>query len=435
MLLTSNRWLIGLFMLFVVGQTQAQIVYSIKLQNGVFTMVAIDLSTCEYCEIGPANGFYSDMVLYPNGSYAQVGSLVNPPRGVIYTFTAPNYTMSTFTGPVGSQFDGAVYGANGLVYINGTTGGQPALFSFNPVTQQLIFIGNLPVLISDIYFLNGQLYGISHSSPPAIWQIDISNPSQSVHVQDLPIYYIPGVFSVGASVFMGIGSTVYQYDVANNSLEPLCTFNNPIISPYQIASAAPGGVEPDCFCDTDAGTFQAYNIQICGDQDATANHLGDHVLDADDILRFILFSNPANPMGSSIQTSTSPTFPFAAPLQAGVTYYIAAIAGNNVNGNVDPNDPCFSISDFVAVVWHPLPTVVLTASQTDVCTGDCRMIDVVFTGTAPFALTYTANGGNPVTQTFSSNTGTLQVCPPPGTPPGSFTVQATALTDAYCTCN
>jgi len=38
------------------------------------------------------------------------------------------------------------------------------------------------------------------------------------------------------------------------------------------------------------------------------------------------------------------------------------------------------------------------------------------------------------TVAIPDNTGTFEICPPPGTPPGSFTVQATALTDAYCTC-
>lgn len=96
---------------------------------------------------------------------------------------------------------------------------------------------------------------------------------------------------------------------------------------------------------------------MCINQPATLPHLGDEVPDGNDLLQFILFSDPTDTLGSIIAISNTPTFTFnPATMQTGVTYYVAAIAGNNVGGNVDFNDPCFDISDNAAgLIWYPLP--------------------------------------------------------------------------------
>lgn len=134
-------------------------------------------------------------------------------------------------------------------------------------------------------------------------------------------------------------------------------------------------------------------------------------------------------------TSNTPTFTFnPATMQTGVTYYVAAIAGNNVGGNVDLNDPCLDVSNAAQLIWRPLPTVAFSVANPDVCAGACTTVMATFTGSAPFTLTYTTPGGGPVTQTFSSNMGTFQVCAPAGAPVGGFSVQATALVDEWCTC-
>jgi len=121
-------------------------------------------------------------------------------------------------------------------------------------------------------------------------------------------------------------------------------------------------------------------------------------------------------------------------MQRGVTYYLAAIAGNNLNGNVDLNDPCLNISNAAQVVWHPLPTVVFSVANPNVCTGTCTTVTATFAGTAPFTLTYYSPASGIVTQTFSGNTGTFQVCTTVGSPPGSLVVQATSVVDGWCAC-
>ena len=187
-------------------------------------------------------------------------------------------------------------------------------------------------------------------------------------------------------------------------------------------------------CPTDAGTMLEQTLHACINVPATLTHNADEVLDNDDLLQFILFSDPSDTLGSIIVTSNTPAFIFnPATMQTGVTYYVAAIAGNNVGGNVDLNDPCFDISNAAQLIWHPLPEVELQTDNSDVCPGGCRTLTATLTGTPPFTLTVTSPAGT-TTLTIQDNTGTFEICPPIGTPPGSFTVQATALTDAYCAC-
>lgn len=81
----------------------------------------------------------------------------------------------------------------------------------------------------------------------------------------------------------------------------------------------------------------------------------------------------------------------------------------------------------------PLPTVSFAGSP-EVCSGGCLSFNVSLTGTPPFSLTYTAGAG-PQTQNFNTNSGTLEICPPVGTPPGQVTLAAVSLSDANCVCD
>jgi hypothetical protein len=122
-------------------------------------------------------------------------------------------------------------------------------------------------------------------------------------------------------------------------------------------------------------------------------------------------------------------------MQTGVTYYLATLAGDNLNGNVDLNDPCLDISNIAAqVIWREKPTVAFTVANPNVCAGACTSVTATFTGVPPFNLTYTTPNGT-FTQTFSSNTSTFQVCTPINAAAGSFQLVATSLVDAWCSCN
>jgi hypothetical protein len=197
--------------------------------------------------------------------------------------------------------------------------------------------------------------------------------------------------------------------------------------------------DPPCLCITDAGTVQNGVQEICISTSALVPFNNDEVLDNDDFLQYILFSDLTDTLGSILVTSNTPNIAFnPATMQTGITYYLATIAGNGLNGNVDLNDDCLSISNASEVIWHPQPSVSFAAPNPDVCVGGCITLEVTLTGTPPFGLTgEILEGGNVVgtfNENFLQNNGTLNACAPLGTAPGSLSVLAITLSDANCSC-
>ncbi|MCC6410087.1 MAG: gliding motility-associated C-terminal domain-containing protein, partial [Saprospiraceae bacterium] len=101
-------------------------------------------------------------------------------------------------------------------------------------------------------------------------------------------------------------------------------------------------------------------------------------------------------LGTVYATNNLPVFDFVSPLQTGVTYYISAIAGNNVAGSVDLNDPCLNIAFGAPVQWRPLPTASLSG-DTSFCTGGSATLVFNGTGLYPLQATYLTAGGTPLT--------------------------------------
>ncbi len=149
-----------------------------------------------------------------------------------------------------------------------------------------------------------------------------------------------------------------------------------------------------CNCTSDAGTMDLSPISSCTGATATAIHNGDQILDNNDTLLFILHTNPGTPIGQIIAWSATPSFSYGPGIITGVTYYISPIAGDpDLMGMIDLMDPCLSVGTGTPVVWHVSPTATINAAF-DICPGDQVLIPVVFTGQAPFTLTYTNNGAS-----------------------------------------
>jgi hypothetical protein len=190
-------------------------------------------------------------------------------------------------------------------------------------------------------------------------------------------------------------------------------------------------------CATDAGVLSGSPLQVCLPLSASFSPSTQTNLEPDDLLQYILHTDANNPEGSILATSNAPDFAFnPATMQVGVTYYVAAMAGNGVNGNVDLNDPCLDFSNALTVVWQPTPTVTFTVANPEVCQGGCIEFTVNFTGTAPFGLGYE----NPFTgalqnQVFLEETGEILLCSPIGASLGNYSLQAVSLSDANCVCD
>ena len=150
-----------------------------------------------------------------------------------------------------------------------------------------------------------------------------------------------------------------------------------------------------CPCTTNAGTMVTSPAVFCADQPATAIWNNDATLDADDSLRFVLH----NQAGLVYATNNQPVFSFGPGLQTGVTYYISAVAGNSVAGQIDPNDPCFSLAAGTPVQWKPLPTASLTGAVS-ICRGGSALLHFTGTGTYPLTVNYVDGAGAMATLTI-----------------------------------
>ncbi len=428
--------------------------------DGDYSLGQFDPATCTYCEefVIPHTLFSSaltDIVALPNGQVLVWGS-----GGEFYIFDPPNTTPLVTVNLNGTNqfFFGGLLMPSGNVYIPGflSQGGNaiPKLYEYNTTTNTVSEVGNLPAnqFLSDLFFWNGQLYGFmtdENNSPSTNHLVLVQlGPPITLTVQQT----YGGVFcsvptasitsGPNAGIYTGVldpicsGSELFEFDLPNNSTSLVCEIL-PTGYPYGL-SAVPSGFPPPpvgCSCATDAGSVENLATNICVPSNATVPFNNDAVLDANDILRYILFSNPADTLGSIVATSATPSFAFnPATMQTGVTYYLASIAGNNLNGTIDLNDPCLDISNAAQVVWRPLPTVTFSVANPQVCAGACTDVTATFAGTAPFTLTYSSPASGTVTQTFSGNTGTFQVCTAAGSLPGSLVVQATRVVDAWCTC-
>lgn len=159
-------------------------------------------------------------------------------------------------------------------------------------------------------------------------------------------------------------------------------------------AASPVSGSKYCVCTTDAGSMSVTPAFFCPDQPAVANWNGAAVTDADDLVRFVLHDQPGASLGVVLAVNDQPVFPFAANLQTGVTYYISAIAGNDIGGNVDMTDPCLSVVPGAPVQWKPAPLATLTGDTT-ICAGQNVSLGFAGVGIFPLSIVYQdGNGAN-----------------------------------------
>jgi hypothetical protein len=426
-------------------QSQPSIYCNVQDASGQYFMYKLNATTCSFCPVASPspNIGNTDMVFLPDGSQLHIDN--NVTNGLTRLSTPPNINV-LWQGPNGYQYNTGQYWVNnGLVYLGGVTG----LGTYNPATNALNYIGNWPSSFSNVvdlfWYVGGQLYGNAYdvNNNPVLVLINTTDPSLSTIVG-------PSVSALGADGFIWtVGNLLlngyFYIDQNSNALNFYAPQTNESVlvcdipagfTVYGISIPLAGVPEYSCggSCNTDAGTIpQAGPFSVCTNGTLNFPASFQPILDPDDLLRYVLFTNPNDTAGSIVATSNTPSFTFAAPMQTNLTYYIAAMAGNSQNGTVDLNDPCLDFSNALKVVWKPTPTVTFsTTNSNDVCPGGCKTIHADFTGSPPFTLSYNSPAGSN-TQVFSGNSGSFTVCPPSSSV-GNFVIQATGVMDAFCAC-
>jgi hypothetical protein len=398
----------------------------------------VDVMNCTACPILDAQGFTAaaDLVVLPNGNI-----LVQTQDGLrLYNPPDPNPIWSD---PL--RFNGAILATNGLVYLSlFGVGGPPGLYVFDPSNNSISFIGSWPpnTSVAGFFYSNGVLYGWGGQGPNQIiiLNVNILNPDQStVVVPNAPFNVSGGITNDGYTTAISPTNILRQYTVSTNTVQDLCDLSLfiPFGQGFSGLSDLPTGVaEAPCLCTTFAGTVGNQTFNTCVPGSIAVPFNNNATLGSGDILRYILFSNSNDTLGSIIVQSSSPSITFnPATMQTGVTYYLATLAGDNLGGNVDLNDPCLDISNVAArVTWRERPAVTFTTANPNICAGQCTTVTANFAGVPPFTLTFTVPGIGPQTQTFAGNTGTFQVCVPANAVPGSFQIAAISLADFWCSC-
>jgi hypothetical protein len=202
-------------------------------------------------------------------------------------------------------------------------------------------------------------------------------------------------------------------------------------------------------CVTAAGTLDTAARVVCGPNQLIALTLpGNHTLGPEDSLRFILYSNPANPLGSIVQYTDTLLFAFLPDsMQLDSAYYAGVLAGPLLPGDslrLDTAANCFSLYRGPLLRWLRLPAMTLGAAPPEaVCKAGCANLLFEFTGAPPFEFVWEVwHNGQALISRQETSAGyqrLVSVCPvdfdvplPPGS--GMYDVRVVWLADGRCGC-
>ncbi|MBC7774549.1 MAG: gliding motility-associated C-terminal domain-containing protein [Phycisphaerae bacterium] len=229
--------------------------------------------------------------------------------------------------------------------------------------------------------------------------VTVANPPQALNVMvncDLAAQTYTLTFDIGNGAQANPTYTVLgvQGTLTDTTFTSIAY---PGTQPYSVIISNPTGCTttlsgmPNCLCTTNAGTLSNATNGCLPAGMVTAQSAGNQSLDPNDVLIYVLCTDPAIlPMGILAQ-SNLPEFSFLAGMTAGITYYIVAVAGNGLNGSVDPSDPCLSVSPGVPVVFNFQPSALLVGDET-LCEGDNAVFQVQLSGVGPYQFVYALNG-------------------------------------------
>lgn len=196
------------------------------------------------------------------------------------------------------------------------------------------------------------------------------------------VYFPAGISGVFA------GSNFTSVELPNNS-----NYSFSVKDAFGCQSAVVAGTH-FCPCITDAGTMNSTPLVFCVDAPAITTWNNDATLDADDAVQFVLHDQPGTTLGTIFATNTLPEFSFGPGLQTGITYYISAIAGSSAAGNINQNDPCFSVAPGTPIRWKALPFAAIIGDAT-ICNGSSTVLNINGLGDFPLSVLFDDGSGNP----------------------------------------
>lgn len=424
-------------------QLKAQLVYFTATTgqsgfNNPEQIWVMNLSNCQYC---PVSGFTLInppwMHILPNGDL-----LVQENNGTITRYTLPDFTP-VWTSTPGFNYFNPYTHPNGNIYITNFTN---TLYTFDPANNTFNAVGNFPpgINMGALIWYNGSLHGFG-GPPSGIYQIPVNNPGAATYV-GFSIPTISSVINTASDTILiswtGGGSLPQTdfgiYDIPTGSVTPICP--TPLNSVGALAEILPPNVPPPCIClPSSAGlpvTNTVFNACAPDPANVTAQFDGNVVLDFNDGVNYILYTDPNNITGSILAQNNNGIFPFLSTYVIGTTYYIARIVGNIQNTVVNLGDPCLDISPSIELIWREKPTIISLTTLPEVCAGACVNVNLNIQGTPPFGYGWQwQQNGNPSGYFFDTgvpgNPILFEACAPLGST-GALELVICTITDAYC---
>jgi hypothetical protein len=315
---------------------------------------------------------------------------------------------------------------------------------------------------SQIYYVESPLSG----SVSNIYTITLSPTLQrnlviSLQLQDPPetvIAYLDmaTACNIPVSVSGNFNQVAYTYNMENYTSNIYCSWTNSLpVGGYATAPLLNDVTGPLCNCTTEAGTWDWTNLpiglsfEVCVNGTITLPHNGDEILEPGQNLSFVLVdaSAPSNThfydwlQGNIIHIYDSPVISYIPGVtEPNVGYRVYPVASNAPPGAINLDDACRDIqypSPF-SIMWK-IPTVTFLPPNAAACTTGCQAVSLFFQGVPPFEMSYELifDGGNPqvFNQTFTTNSSSIQVCPPPNFS-GQIQINALSISDGDdCSCN
>jgi hypothetical protein len=409
--------------------------------GGGGAIISINLNTCEETVISTItqSGNFTDFVMMPNGAIYLLGFSGSTPAVLLLDAPAGTWTVQTVLASP-PQGGGMLALSDSTILISTLDN----FYIYNTNTNVATNIGSIPGFtgFGEMFEYNGQIY---------ITQTGGGNYPSGTYILNLsPLTLTPTplqgeVFTSICNKVISPNYPVGVFNMTTGTINPLCETVF-IGGGGGFGSTAPNllnATGPLCDCTTDAGTWSTTPsvIRVCSSEQITLPHSGNEVLDGDDNLVFVLVDGnilnnyPNNILG----VFDDPVISFLPGVtEFNTIYLVYAIAANALGSGIDYSDPCrYILNDPFGVEWVSDPAVSFTPVSEN-CTTGCQTIQATFTGSGPFSLTYEVSTIAGVIGTFTQSSNgqnsNINVCPPPGYS-GPLTIQATAVSNAACTCN
>lgn len=293
------------------------------------------------------------------------------------TYTVGNNTIAVTAG--GTDLDVLCFNENtGAINLILNGGTQPFDFSWNPGS-----LGN----IEDPSGLPAGNYAVTVTDAVGCTTtatFNVSQPASAVQVSCSTLNSVSQPGFTDGSAQVQIGGGVAPYTVLwspGGSQNGVATGNFPLnnlgVGNYDVSVTDANGCTSICnfaiplaTCETVVGDMGDAQLSLCGNDCITANYnaLG-QVLDANDVLQFILHEGSGALIVDEIARSSQPSFCFnQATMDYGTTYYVSAVAGNNDGtGNVNLAHFCTVIATGTPIVFYEKPVASAAAAEPITC--------------------------------------------------------------------